>query len=194
MQYQSPCTGGPTIINGAEVDVCLGWVDSYRRTDLLERFFRLDQASQAEVINAKFVPPREFIRILELAESPIERILGIALVEEFGRAGCIMTVLPQCPFRLPGGEEYRVDFLLVDWGTQFKSARCSMVVVECDGHDFHDRTRFQASSDRRRDRGFTACGIPVVRFTGADINKNPGKCAADVMEIYRSVCQRSEAV
>lgn len=32
------------------------------------------------------------------------------------------------------------------------------VVVECDGHEFHERTKAQAARDRERDRGLQGIG------------------------------------
>lgn len=59
--------------------------------------------------------------------------------------------------------------------------------VECDGHDFHDRTQQQASYDRARDREMLRAGLPVIRFTGSDIHHDADKCASDVVDILRSV-------
>jgi hypothetical protein len=52
--------------------------------------------------------------------------------------------------------EWRVDFFiqyrrdLGDWKS---------LVVECDGHDYHERTKDQAARDRSRDRAMTVSGI-----------------------------------
>lgn len=56
------------------------------------------------------------------------------------------------------------------------------VVVECDGHDFHERTRAQAERDRSRDREMTLAGYKVLRFTGSELYRNLSLCAADVHE------------
>jgi len=60
--------------------------------------------------------------------------------------------------------------------------RKGTVLVECDGHDFHEKTKQQASSDRRRDRELQAAGFPVFRFTGSDVWNRPIECAAEVVE------------
>ena len=46
------------------------------------------------------------------------------------------------------------------------------IIIECDGHEFHDRTKEQASNDRRRDRNMLSAGYPVFRYTGHDIHQN----------------------
>lgn len=55
-------------------------------------------------------------------------------------------------------------------------------VVECDGHDFHERTREQAEHDRRRDRSMQQNGMTVLRYTGSEIWRDPALCAADVVD------------
>jgi len=69
---------------------------------------------------------------------------------------------------------YRVDFLL-ELGVR-------KLAVECDGHEFHDRTKQQAAHDRARDRELLAMGIPTVRFTGSEIHHSSERCAH---EAYR---------
>ena len=55
------------------------------------------------------------------------------------------------------------------------------VVVECDGHNFHERTKEQAARDRRRDREIQERGFKVARFTGAEIWADPFGCAAQAL-------------
>jgi very-short-patch-repair endonuclease len=52
-----------------------------------------------------------------------------------------------------------------------------IVVVEVDGHDFHERTKEQARHDKRRDRFFTESGATVLRFTGSEVHRDPLACA-----------------
>lgn len=72
-----------------------------------------------------------------------------------------LTVLPQCPVLT-----YRVDFLLVQGGGL---APPTYAVIECDGHDYHERTPEQATRDRGRDRDLQATGIGIFRYPGRDI-------------------------
>jgi very-short-patch-repair endonuclease len=54
------------------------------------------------------------------------------------------------------------------------------VVVECDDHEYHERTKQQAIRDKTRDRAFQAQGFQVLRFTGSEIWRDALKCAAEV--------------
>ncbi len=73
---------------------------------------------------------------------------------------------------------YRVDFLI--W-CPLKPER--MMVVECDGHDFHERTKEQAAKDRSRDRALQSQGYEVFRFTGSELYRDPLGCAQEVARI-----------
>lgn len=73
---------------------------------------------------------------------------------------------------------YKVDFLL-----QMTDGH---MAIECDGHEFHDRTKQQAAYDRARDRELLALGIPTIRFTGSEIHYHLEKCVADLMVAARA--------
>jgi very-short-patch-repair endonuclease len=92
--------------------------------------------------------------------------------------------IPACPGievlpEIPVGN-YRTDFLVryahVDGGFVFGA-------IECDGHDYHDLTKEQASHDRERDRYFQDAGLIILRYTGSEIWKNPLKCSVDALGI-----------
>lgn len=70
--------------------------------------------------------------------------------------------------------KYRIDFLIEDEGTGVT------VALECDGHDFHERTKEQAQKDRNRDRDLQAKGYLVLRYTGSEIWRDPWGCAMDI--------------
>ena len=79
---------------------------------------------------------------------------------------------------------YRIDLLMVTFGHE--------LAIECDGHEFHDRTKQQASADRARDRELLGLGIPTVRFTGSDIFHRADECAAEIFSILKSLDRRKE--
>ena len=85
---------------------------------------------------------------------------------------------------------YRVDFLISRWsGWLYPDIspgpiELARVVVECDGHEFHERTKEQAKRDRSRDRALQNQGLMVLRFTGAELHANTGAC---LMEVWRAL-------
>lgn len=94
-------------------------------------------------------------------ESGIETLLRLAM----RRAG--LRVESQAVIEGVG----RVDFLVE-----------GRVIVEADGRNFHsDPVSF--ASDRRRDRAAVALGLPVLRFTYAEIVGDSAECARQVREV-----------
>lgn len=95
------------------------------------------------------------------------------LQELLNYRGHLTSIVPQAHIR-----NYRVDFAVGRWFPEIGLIR---FVAECDGHDFHERTKEQARRDKSRDRELMAHGWPVVRFTGSEIH-------ADAMECVDSLC------
>lgn len=137
------------------------------------------------------------------AGSPIERLLSLAIEthcavwplfrfervnESAERAwseinpGYDMLLLrPQVSLSLPYEKTWRVDFLLTYFRAVEHQTGWRQVVVECDGHDFHERTKDQAAHDRSNDRAAVQAGYPVLRFTGSEIWRDPWGCAGEVI-------------
>lgn len=117
-------------------------------------------------------------------ESPIEMLLlsalyyeaGSELIGRFASMSVRQPVLPLFKIRPqhPIGP-YRVDIAVI--GEHVR------VVVECDGHEFHERTKEQAAKDKSRDRYLTAEEWLVLRFTGSEIHRNPLACAYEVVRL-----------
>lgn len=127
-------------------------------------------------------------------ESPIERLLAWGLVLDQSALSGDAWLVPPCPMEklatylghwsmplaITVGTnqcvvgDYRVDFL-------FYAKRAGhtdfWLAVECDGHDFHEKTKEQAQKDKSRDREVLALGVQTIRFTGSEIWMNPLRCA-----------------
>lgn len=123
------------------------------------------------------------VSMIEDCESPIEQLMGIALAELLPGLDQITEanyLIAQYPID-SNDKSYRVDFLLDCFGNN-KNVSC---VVECDGHDYHEKTKEQAKRDKQRDRNLTKDGHKVIRFTGSEIYKNPMHCAREVINIIK---------
>jgi len=84
--------------------------------------------------------------------------------------------------------DYRVDFL---FATQpDRDGLPHFIAVECDGHEFHEKTKEQAARDKRRDRYLVDQGIQVVRFAGSEIWARPSECASEVYGIIHNIWER----
>jgi hypothetical protein len=145
-------------------------------------------------------------KLLRLCESPVEQILLAAVFDrwnpdvnpERNRLECYLPahypdwdgifmlycepqkVIKLCLF----DNTYRADlYFYISRYRRSKQERypeLAHLVVEVDGHDFHDRTKRQASYDRKRDRELTLNGYPVIRFTGSDVYNDPSWCAEQI--------------
>ena len=84
-------------------------------------------------------------------------------------------------------ETYRVDYLF--WDERFSLG----VVVECDGHDYHERTKQQAAYDKARDRELVSRGLQVMRFTGSEIHHSAERCAHEVLALLQRLVRSAVA-
>lgn len=100
--------------------------------------------------------------------TPIEELVFMRLMQYADSEG--WRVIPQCPIG-----KYTVDFLIDNYYSM-KMKRTIPLVIECDGHDFHERTKEQAQHDKKRDRNIQSDGFLVFRFTGSEIWKSNGMC------------------
>lgn len=74
--------------------------------------------------------------------------------------------------------DYRADIALIAGLQHFGFIQ--KIAIECDGHDFHEKTKEQAARDKKRDRFFQSKGWVILRFTGSEIYNDPMKCAEEV--------------
>lgn len=132
----------------------------------------------------------------ELAESPIELMMGIGLLaapppycmpgeravyvsrkdqEVFGVDPMARTYTAiQQQVEISSYKRYRADFMIYVSGAKQRHR----IVIECDGHDFHEKTKAQAQRDKSRDRFFISHGVPVLRYSGSEIFKDPYAAAS----------------
>ena len=77
---------------------------------------------------------------------------------------------------------YRVDFTLWQDGIAPEEVY-TPVVVELDGHDFHDKDKRQRSYEKARDRFLVKMGYRVLHFTGSDVVADPFKVAFEALDM-----------
>lgn len=101
-----------------------------------------------------------------------------------GEYGGHPTIFAQKQSNLVG---WRADFIFsvyATWAREPNAGRqpgWARLIVECDGHDFHERTKEQATRDRERDRSAQMAGTEIFRFTGSELWRNPLGCAEQVI-------------
>jgi very-short-patch-repair endonuclease len=112
-------------------------------------------------------------------ESPIEQLMAISLWDFYtSRAAYrmeyiarldIVEVRSQSEIDVCG-KKYRVDFEIPV--LDLKTNQGTIFIIECDGHEFHEKTKEQAAKDKKRDRDLTTAGYVVMRYTGSEIYSN----------------------
>lgn len=109
------------------------------------------------------------------AESPIEALFHAAwsAMKPHSMAIDEVRLTPQADLG-----NYRADFLFTINDVEGKEQK---LVVEMDGHDFHERTKAQAAHDKARDRWMTGEGYQVMRFTGSEVWRNPFQVVEEVV-------------
>ena len=114
--------------------------------------------------------------LLDGIDSPIEQLFFMALL---GIVECSpplndkVFILSQ--FKIG---TYIVDFLVFYRDTGHEGPR---IVVECDGHEFHDKNEKQRRYEKKRDRYLTSAGYKVLHYTGKEITDDPMSAAKEVL-------------
>jgi len=151
----------------------------------------LDERVQQAVLEQWFLALAELLCGIESCESPIEQLMLVHLITQLqllrAHTGWNYVIWPQHQFTV-GNRRVRLDFHVTATGPD---GRKVSVAVECDGHDYHERTKEQAAADRSRDRLLLASGIPVVRFTGTEIWKDPNACAREVRTVLERLIKQA---
>ena len=137
---------------------------------------------------------------IERCESPLEDALARAFAKlarfewrrpndhpwEIGRwPGWFLTLLAQ-----PEYGPYRADFGVCTWIHDDAAPPPFIVIVEVDGHEYHERTKEQAEYDKSRDRFMTSTEAKVFRFTGREVHRDAKGCAYEVLEYVMRIQQQ----
>lgn len=151
------------LVDGVHEDSCLGETP-------IERLFYT--ALKVRV----WLGASEYTHLIDVADINAEKR---AFSDPEAVARPTLIIRPQA--QLDG---WRVDFLIhaFDFARLGGRQRWRPLIVECDGHDFHERTKAQAARDRSRDREFQLLDYSVLRFTGSELYRDAWACAAQVTD------------
>lgn len=152
-----------------------------------------------KVDGERTMPDDEFFSTARRLESPLELVMlsavyaakrsmrfhestGAEMVQYLLRDKGLAYVLRAA---VPIGS-YRADMVLQAEFEEgiFPSGKApAAVVIECDGFNYHDKTREQACRDRARDRYMQREGFVVARLAGDEILERPFECVFDVFDL-----------
>lgn len=104
-------------------------------------------------------------------------LVGVSLPDRWPEpkeCGGHVFCFPQAPIG-----KYRADYVLF----ACDGPHPTPVVVEIDGHDWHDRDEKQRRYEKRRDRFMQSKGFKVARYTGSEVHADPYAAATDALNL-----------
>lgn len=122
-------------------------------------------------------------------ESPIEAVFAAwwLAVEPFATHGRF-RLSKQFKVSL-GKESARLDFVVAlsgphpgTYGSDVYTPY-PLVAIELDGHEFHERTKEQATRRNRRDRLLQGAGWKVLHVSGSELYRDPEGCVTGVITL-----------
>jgi len=135
---------------------------------------------------------RSFIDGTRLCGSPIEQVMLAALMwAEYGYEKKLVDIAEpgthdeKTKSNVVIAPQHQIGRHTVDFGIliHFVANERIRIVVECDGHDFHEKTKEQAARDKSRQCDLEIAGWRVMRFTGSMIWRDHKWCAGRVAKL-----------
>jgi very-short-patch-repair endonuclease len=121
-------------------------------------------------------------------ESPIEQMLSVELevAQRQGKFDIPLLVdvigFEKQKIIVCGDKKYRADIAIpVKYWNGLQ-----MFLVECDGHDFHQKTKEQVAKDNERMRDLQLAGYIIIRFSGSEIYHKAPRCACEIANIIKA--------
>ena len=116
----------------------------------------------------------------ESCQSPIEVIFNYAFdILVFDRDIAYLYLEPQYDI-VANGNKYRADFYFDNNVILESKHVCDnpfRLIIECDGHEFHEKTKEQVKKNNNRNFDFQKEGYEVLHFSGSQIYNEPFECA-----------------
>jgi very-short-patch-repair endonuclease len=153
-----------------------------------EEFYETAKGRNWEIRAETFLSEKDFLA-LNKCETPIEKIMYAELVMQIKRNNTNKVkyvIEPQKRIQV-GRSLYRVDFMVKAKSPDGTDKERTVVfIIECDGHQFHEKSEEQASRDKKRDRALKIAGYDTLRFTGSEIWNEPESCAFEVFSFVNT--------
>ena len=156
--------------------------------EYLQEFLNLPKKAQQllmiPIIKMRLSPRAMFCS--DIIKSPIERIFITAfeLYTELEKKETIY-LFEQEKIKIED-KTYYADFMFkaddylngLILGDNIKNIDYKLI-IECDGHEFHEKTKEQVKKDNEREYDLKMAGYEILRFSGSQIYNEPLKCARD---------------
>lgn len=155
-----------------------------------DEVFELLEDNVRNQLDSKIEKYKDFL-LLELldTESPIERLMILALNDidaiyklqyiEKEYNVKIINRMAQANINIDN-HKYRVDYLIEVFMQELNKKIC--FVIECNGHDFHEKTKEQVKKDNIKNRTLLKNGYVIFNFSGSEIFNDNDKCASEIID------------
>lgn len=147
----------------------MGKGDEMKDWEYYKQEFRREKIEEIE---------HNFEIIDEQFDSPIEKIVYLYLIDRFNPQ--IFCSIMKLETQKKIGN-YRCDFYLEH--KVKKTDKLIKIVIECDGHEWHEKSKKQAAHDKKRDRYMVLQGYTILRYTGSEITNNPETVIEDIVNL-----------
>ena len=143
---------------------------------------RFSQEMHSQLVEGGIASPIEDLFFVACQMQCLAEYVAVDPDCEFDNKGNIcpgygVTIQPQASIGM-----YRVDFLIIQHGIGPDDI-LSPVIVELDGHDFHDKDKRQRAYEKARDRFLVKSGYKVLHFTGSEVVADPYKVAFEALSL-----------
>lgn len=91
-----------------------------------------------------------------------------------------VEVVPQYDIFIDSGR-YVADFIVFD-----RINPLYKLVIECDGHSFHEKAKKQVEKDNKRDYDLKMSGYDILHFSGSTLYNKTEQCAKDVFNYIKA--------
>jgi len=119
----------------------------------------------------------------ETADSPIESILGAAIMLCFRRSGKPIALASEpapTSARLLLIPQFKWLVYRSDWAI-YNPKTTGALLIECDGKEFHSSPE-RIAHDKKKDQSAHDLGFLTMRFSGSRIHRNADDCAQEVFD------------
>jgi hypothetical protein len=122
------------------------------------------------------------MRANEKADSPIESILGAAIMLRFQKGGKALALAsePAPSAHLLLIPQFKWLMYRSDWAI-YNPKTTGALLIEADGKEFHSSPE-QVAHDQKKDQAAHDLGFLTMRFSGSRIHHNAGGIAADIFD------------
>lgn len=122
-------------------------------------------------------------------DSPIEQIFLFTMELYMCTHNVHFEIYPQYEIQTIK-RKYIADFL-ISFGdyyiaTGYYPENNVEIIVECDGHEFHEKTKEQVRKNNERDLALKKAGYDVIHFSGSQIYNDYAKCVTEVAEYFET--------